>query len=126
MKLGVSMWSVVQPVQEGKMDLPKFIEFAAQQAVDGVELLDYFWKAEKTEIPQVKKQLADSGLPLAAYSIGNDFFQPDPSARAKELADLKHGVDVANQLGVNLVRVFSGNHREGYTLEQGMGWILDG
>src|SRR5436309_10026432 len=98
MKLGVSMWSVVQPVQECKMDLHKFIEFAAQQDVDGVELLDYFWADEKTQIPQVKKQLADASLPLAVYSIGNDFFQPDPTARVKELADLKHGVDVANQL----------------------------
>jgi sugar phosphate isomerase/epimerase len=126
MKLSVSMWSVIQTVQAGQMNLTKFIEFAASQNVDGVELLDYFWKDEKTEIPKVKKQLADAGLPLAVYSIGNDFFQPDADVRAKELAHLKHSVDVANQLGVNLVRVFSGDFREGYTLEQGMGWILDG
>jgi sugar phosphate isomerase/epimerase len=126
MKLSLSMWSVIQPVQEGKIDLPKFIEFAASQDVEGVELLDYFWKDEKTEIPKIKKQLADADLVLAVYSIGNDFFQPDAEARARELANLKHGVDVATQLGVNLMRVFSGDHREGYSLEQGMGWILDG
>ncbi len=91
-----------------------------------MELLDYFWKDEKDELPQVKQQMADAGLKLAVYSIGNDFFQPETDARAKELAQLMHGVDVANQLGVGLMRVFSGSFREGYTLEQGMGWILDG
>jgi sugar phosphate isomerase/epimerase len=126
MKLSVSMWSVVEVVKAGRMNLPQFVEFAARQDVEGVELLDYFWKDEETELRQVKKQLADAGLQLAVYSIGNDFFQPDATERARELADLKHGVDVANQLGVNLVRVFSGSHREGYTLEQGLGWILDG
>ncbi|HVO42764.1 MAG TPA: sugar phosphate isomerase/epimerase family protein [Aggregatilineales bacterium] len=126
MKLGVSMWSVVKTVESGQMNLPKFIDFAARQGVEGVELLDYFWKDEKVEIPQVKKQIADSGLKLAVYSIGNDFFQPDASARAGVLAELKHGVDVANQLGVNLMRVFSGSHKEGYKLEDGLAWIIEG
>jgi sugar phosphate isomerase/epimerase len=126
MKLSCSMWSVYETVRAGHMNLPQFIEFAAQQQVEGVELLDYFWTDEKVEIPQVKKQLVDLGLTLAVYSIGNDFFQPEAEARAKELDGVKHGVDVANELGVNVLRVFSGSHREGYTLEQGIDWVLDG
>jgi len=126
MKLSVSMWSVVQSVREGKIDLPGFIDFAAQQNAEGIELLDYFWADKQAQIPLVKKQVADVGLKLAVYSIGNDFFQPDADARAKELAALKQGVDVANQLEVNLMRVFSGSAKEGYSLEDGLGWILDG
>lgn len=126
MKLSVSMWSVVAKVQAGEMNLSGFIEYAARQRVEGVELLDYFWTDAQAEIPRVKKQLADAGLALAAYSIGNDFFQPEAEARAEQLAYVKRGVDVANQLGVNLVRVFSGNHREGYSLADGIGWIIDG
>ncbi len=126
MRLSLSMWSVVESVQAGRMNLTSFIDFAAGQGVEGVELLDYFWKDELSELPVVKKQIADAGLKLAVYSIGNDFFQPEAEARAKELAQVKHGVDVANRLGVDLVRVFSGSYREGYTLDQGMSWILDG
>ena len=43
MKLSISMWSVVSAVRQGRMDLPGFIEFAAQQqqnGAQGVELLD--------------------------------------------------------------------------------------
>ena len=75
MKLGLSMWSVVSDVRAGKIDLPGFIDFAAQQQAQGVELLDFFWTDRDAEIPQVKKRSAcRSG---AVYSIGNDFF-PDP------------------------------------------------
>lgn len=126
MKLSVSMWSVVETVRAGKIDLPGFIEFAAKQGAEGVELLDYFWKDEKAEVPTAKKQIADAGLTLAVYSTSNDFFQPDANVRAKEAQKIKHAVDVANQLGVNVVRVFSGNHRDDYTFEQGLGWIIDG
>ena len=79
MKLSISMWSVVSAVRQGRMDLPGFIEFAAQQqqnGAQGVELLDYFWRDRDAEIPKVMRQIGDAGLELAVYSIGNDFFQP--------------------------------------------------
>ena len=126
MKLSVSMWSVVQTVRDGKLDLPGFIDFAAGQDTEGVELLDYFWTDPQAQIPAIKRQIADAGLTLAVYSIGNDFFQPDPAVRASQVAALKQGVDVANQLEVGLMRVFSGSAKAGYQLEDGLGWILDG
>ncbi len=126
MKLSVSMWSVVAKVKAGQMNLQQFIEFAAGQNIDGVELLDYFWRDVKAELPEIKQQIADAGLEIAVYAVGNDFFQPDATARAQQLAELKRGIDIAGELDVNLMRVFSGNHREGYTLDAGMDWIVDG
>jgi sugar phosphate isomerase/epimerase len=126
MKLSVSMWSVVECVRTGEMNLTKFIDYAAGQNVEGVELLDFFWTDKKSEIPQVKKQIADLGVKLAAYSIGNDFFQPGAEARTGQLEHVKQSVDIANELEVNLLRVFSGGHAEGYTLEQGMDWVVEG
>jgi sugar phosphate isomerase/epimerase len=126
MKLSVSMWSVVECVRTGEMNLTKFIDYAAGQNVEGVELLDFFWTDKQAEIPQVKKQMADRGLTLAAYSIGNDFFQPDAEARAKQLEHVKQSVVVANELEVGLLRVFSGGHADGYTLEQGINWVIEG
>ena len=129
MKLSISMWSLVSVVKSGKMDLPSFVEFAAHQQANGaqgVELLDYFWGDREAELPRVKRQVADAGLALAVYSIGNDFFQPDREAWAKQFAGLKTGVDVANQSETSTMRVFSGHARPGYTFEDGLGWIVDG
>jgi sugar phosphate isomerase/epimerase len=123
------MWSVFSAVQAGKMDLPGFIEFAARQqenGAEGVELLDFFWRDREAELPKTRRQVADAGLALAVYSIGNDFFQPDRSQWVAQLADLKTGVDVANQLETSVLRVFSGNAKPDYTFEQGFGWITEG
>jgi sugar phosphate isomerase/epimerase len=120
------MWSVVYPVRAGQMDLAGFVDFVAGQDAEGVELLDYFWKDKASELPRVKKQIADAGLELAVYSVGNDFFQPDRAVWEKQLADMKTGIDTANALEVGLMRVFSGNRKEGYELADGMDWIIDG
>ena len=126
MKLSLSMWSVVSAVKTGAMDLMGFIDFAAEQGVAGVELLDVFWGDAKGEVPLVKDRMTDAGLEMAVYSISNNFIQPDALDRRRELDDFKRGVDVALSLDVNLMRVFSGSYREGISQEQGNEWILEG
>ena len=126
MRLSVSMWSVVSAVKAGRIDLMGFIDLAAAQGVAGVELLDFFWSDAERELPPVKARIADAGLEVAVYSLGNNFIQPEAGARRQELEDLRRGVDIALELGVDLLRVFSGNAREGVSQEQGVEWILEG
>ena len=126
MKLSLSMYSCVRAVQAGRLDLMGFIDYAAAQGVAGVELLDIFWTDALREIPAVKARIAAAGMDIAVYSISNNFIQPEASARAQELADLKRGVGIALELGTNILRVFSGSAREGVTQEEGMDWILEG
>ncbi|MCY3977173.1 MAG: sugar phosphate isomerase/epimerase [Chloroflexi bacterium] len=126
MKLSLSMYSCVRAVQAGQLDLTGFIDYAAAQGVAGVELLDIFWTDAEREIPQVKRRVADAGMDVAVFSISNNFIQPEASAHAQELADLKRGVDIALELGTDIVRVFSGNAREGVSQQEGMAWILEG
>ncbi len=126
MKLSLSMYSCVRAVRAGKLDLMGFLDFAASQPVSGVELLDMFWTDAENEIPQVKRRLADLDLALAVYSLSNNFIQPDASKRARELADLRRGIDTALGLGVDFLRVFSGDAKQGISHEQGMEWILEG
>ena len=126
MKLSLSMYSCVRAVQAGQLDLMGFVDYAAAQGVAGVELLDMFWSDAARELPAVLARIADAGMDVAVYSISNNFIQPDTSARAQELTDLKRGVDIALELGTDIMRVFSGNIREDVSQEQGMAWILEG
>lgn len=126
MKLSLSMYSCLRAVQAGQLDLMGFVDYAAEQGVAGVELLDIFWSDAERELPLVKRRIADAGLAVAVYSISNNFIQPEARARARELADLKRGVDIALELGVDLLRVFSGSARDDVAQEQGEAWILDG
>lgn len=126
MKLSVSMYSCVRAAQAGQLDLLGFVDYAAARGVAGVELLDMFWSDAERELPQVKQRLADAGLEVAVYSISNNFIQPEAEARVRELGDLKRGVDLALELGVDLLRVFSGSARDDVSQEQGEAWILEG
>ena len=60
-----------------------FIDFAAEQGVAGVELLDVFWSDAKGEVPLVKDRMTDAGLEMAVYSISNNFIQPDALDRRR-------------------------------------------
>ncbi len=126
MKLSVSMYSCLRAVQAGQLDLLGFVDYAAAQGVAGVELLDIFWSDAERELPQVKRRIAEAGLDIAVYSISNNFIQPEAGARARELADLKRGVDIALELGVDLLRVFSGSARADVSQDEGEAWILEG
>ena len=126
MKLSLSMYSCVRAVQAGRLDLMGFVDYAAAQGVAGVELLDIFWQDAERELPQIKRRIAEAGLEVAVYSISNDFIRPEAGARAAELADLKRGVDIARELGVDLLRVFSGSARDGVSQSEGEAWILEG
>ena len=125
MKCGLSMYSLVAPVRAGQLDLYGFLDYAARVGAEGVELLDMFWTDENSEIVEVRRRCAAFGLLLPVYSISTNFFQPDAAARAQQLKSLCHGVDVAAQLGAGLLRVFSGDQIPGYSLEQGINWVVD-
>ena len=125
MKCGVSMYSLLTAVRAGRLDLFGFLEYAARTGFEGVELLDMFWTDEDAEIPKVKRMCADLGLELPVYSISTNFFQPEAAERARQLASLRHGVDVAARLGAPLLRVFSGDLLPGYTFEEGIAWVTD-
>ena len=126
MKLSLSMYSCVRAVRSGQLDLMGFVDYAAAQGVAGVELLDIFWTDAERELPAVKARVAAAGMDVAVFSISNNFIQPEASARAQELADLKRGVDITLELGTDIMRVFSGNAREDVSHAQGTDWILEG
>lgn len=126
MQLGVSMWSYVALWRKGAMDIPGFIRAAKAVDVDGVELLDFFWKDRAAEIGAVERALAESGLPVGVYSVANNFVNVDPEARAAQVTRINDGVDNAVHFGAKTVRVFAGNRIEGMLLEQAFDWIVDG
>ena len=77
MKLGISMWSYVAATRQG-LDIPGFIREAKRLGVDGVELLDFFWKDRRAEQPAVEAALRETGLTVGVYSVSNNFAQDDP------------------------------------------------
>ena len=125
MKIAVSAWSLQKLLFKDKMNIFEFLDFAFEQGVDGVELLDCFWKTPK-QIQEVKKKVDGNNWDIACYSIGNDFVTLDDSELEGQIIAVKQGIDVAADLGTKLLRVFSGNSKQGISYDQGMEKILKG
>ena len=126
MKLGLSMYSYVRAYQSGQIDIPGFIQESKRLGVQGVELLDFFWRDPTRDLPEVRAALQDTGLPVGVYSVANNFVQAGEAARAEEVKKITDGVDYAVQFGAKAVRVFSGNLAPEYTYEQCLLWIIAG
>jgi sugar phosphate isomerase/epimerase len=120
------MWSYAATVRKGEMDIAGFVRKAKEIGVDGVELLDYFWKDRAAELPIVEAALSETGLPVGVYSVGNDFVNPDSGAREAQLQIIRGGVDNAVHFGAETVRVFAGNLKEGISFDDAFDWIVAG
>jgi sugar phosphate isomerase/epimerase len=125
LKLGISMWSYVAATRQG-LDIPGFIHEAKRLGVDGVELLDFFWKDRDAELPLVEAALRETGLAVGVYSVSNNFAHDDPRKRAEQVQVIRDGVDNATYFGAQTVRVFAGDVRPGLTLEMVFAWIVAG
>ncbi len=125
MKTSVSMYSLHRYVKHENLDVFGFIEYAAAIGVDGVELLDIYWKNEQEEIPQVLSLLAENNLQVSAYDITNNFVKPDEKERQHEINRVHQAIDIAKELNTNVVRIFSGDILEGVPFEQGKEWIIE-
>lgn len=126
MKISVSMWSLQKKFFNGTLTVEEFIAYAASAGVEGVELLDCFWRDEAKELPKIPGLLEKYCLVPAAYAVGNDFVNADPAKRAEQLDYVRRGVDVAKQIGAPVLRVFSGNAKKGIAYETAREWIIEG
>lgn len=125
MKTSVSMYSLHKYTVNENLDVFGFIDYAASIGLDGVELLDIYWKNEEEEIPKVVTLLAEKNLKVSAYDITNNFVKISDEDRANEIAKVRKGVDIAKRLNTNVVRIFSGDVNEGVSFEQGKQWIIE-
>lgn len=102
-----------------KMTLFEFMDFAAAQGFDAVDLTAYFFPGYP-EVPsdefinEVKKYAFQLGLDISGTGIRNDFADPDPAKRAADVKHVKDWIDVAVKLGAPVIRVFSGPVPVGY------------
>lgn len=126
MKVSVSMYSLNKVVQAEGWSVVDFIAYAKEINLDGVELLDFYWKNEEGEVEEVLAALKEYNLPVSAYDVTNNFVKQSPEERALEVEKINDGIRMAKKLGTNIVRVFCGDLSGELTYEDGQDWIVEG
>ncbi|SHL70199.1 Sugar phosphate isomerase/epimerase [Anaerocolumna jejuensis DSM 15929] len=124
MKLSVSAWCLQEKLFGKEMTILDFIRFCHENGVKFVELLDCFLSGER-DIKEVKELLKELDMKVSAYSISNDFVLSDSSDRRSQVEYMKKSMDTALELGTGIMRVFSGNNKDGMSLDMAEDWIVE-
>jgi len=142
-KLGISSYSYwhFRPPQ---MPIETVIEKASALGVEGVDILHRQMVGEKRAYLQKLKRTAFvNGIDLICLSIHQDFVDPDPAERQKNIDHTLRCIELAYEMGIPSIRLNSGrwntirsfdklmeNRGEepvlpGHTEEEGFKWCID-
>jgi sugar phosphate isomerase/epimerase len=110
MKLGCICGTFNRSFDSGAMDQFGFLHrCAVDLKVQGVELQDiHFPQTRPTYLRMLRRTARELGLSIVGVGVHNDFGRADPTLRQSEATKVKQWVEVAEQLGAPLVRVFAG------------------
>lgn len=137
-----SFWQFNGPKDETPIE--DCIDRAHAMGFDGVEILHIQMTSESNEyLQRLKRQAFSLGLDLMGFSTHQDFLDPDPEERRRNVEDTKHQIELAARLGIPTMRINTGRWEtsesfdalmanrgieppiEGYTDEDGFKWVID-
>lgn len=124
MKLSLAAYSFNRSLLKGwtpeqlanaSFTLEKFIDFCADQDLDGCELTAYYFPKEITPqyLVSLKERTFRLGLDISGTAIGNDFCLPEGDARERQLKMCRDWIDYSAALGAPAIRIFAGNVPKG-------------
>jgi sugar phosphate isomerase/epimerase len=104
--------------RDGKIDLVKFIDKAYELRLDGIDIhTRALASTEPDYLRDIRMRCLKRGLALSYIGVSNNFGKPKDELPAV-IADVKHWVDVAEFMGIPLVRIFAAWVPEGEPEEQ--------
>jgi sugar phosphate isomerase/epimerase len=99
-ELFISAVQYDEQLRSGAKTVLDLAPLAASFGVQGVEFRDMYWREKDSELPQVRRQLAQHKL-KAAYATRTPLYHPDPAMQRKLIEDIED----ARGLGAMLLRV---------------------
>jgi len=99
-----------ETIADAKMTLEDFIDFCAEQNLDGTELTSYYFPQDVTNeyLMGLKERTFRLGLDISGTAIGNDFCVPPGPLRDRQLMLMKAWIDHAATMGAPVIRIFAG------------------
>lgn len=126
MKIGCSSWSFREAFGNRKLDLLSFVELAAELGLDGIEpLASAFPSVGDRFLQELRARLARFPVEISAVSLANDFARPDESERRWQCDDVVAWTFVCRDLGVGILRTFTGRLHEGIDRRRAKAWVYE-
>lgn len=117
-----------EQITGAKFTLEQFIDFCAEQQLDGTELTSYYFPKDPNDdyLVSLKERTFRLGLDVSGTAIGNDFCVAAADARKKQLDDCRAWIDRAAVLGAPVIRIFAGNVPKGDSEDAARERCIDG
>lgn len=142
-KLGIASYSYWH-FRPTKVPIETVIDHAAALEVEGVDILhQQLEREEGAYLRKLKRHAFLNGIDLICLSIHQDFVDPDPAKREKDIAHTIKCIELAAEMGIPCIRLNSGRWNTiqsfddlmaargvepilpGYTLEDGFKWCIE-
>ena len=142
-KLGISSYSYWH-FRDPKVPIEKVIENASRMSVPGVDILHRQMDSEEpTYLQKLKRTALIHGVDLMCLSIHQDFVDPDPVVRQKNIDHTIRCIHLAHEMGIPCIRLNSGRWNTitsfddlmaarglepvlpGHTEDDGFKWCID-
>lgn len=115
MKASVSSWSYREWFNDGRIDLPGFVDEVARLGADGLEIFPRHIDPDNVggQLKSVAEQARKAGLEIASVIAGNDFAWPEIGGRAESVEKMKAWIGYCAEAGITRMNTFTGYHRDG-------------
>ena len=142
-KLGISSYSYWH-FRPPKTPIEKVIEEASALEVEGVDILHRQMDSEDLGyLKKLKRTAFVNGVDLICLSIHQDFVDPDPAVRRRNIQHTEKCIELAHEMGIPSIRLNSGRWGTirsfndlmvargkepvlpGHTEEEGFKWCID-
>jgi len=142
-KLGISSYSYWH-FRDPKVSIETVIDKTARLGVEGVDILHRQMDSEDNGyLQKLKRHAFTNGIDLICLSIHQDFVDPDPAVRQRNIAHTEKCIELAYRMGIPSIRLNSGRWGTvksfnklmelrgnepilpGHTLDDGFKWCID-
>jgi sugar phosphate isomerase/epimerase len=108
------------------MDLFTFVKEARRLGFRVVELLhSHFKETSHAYLDDLMAVAQSEAMEISAVSPSNDFAQEDATQRAGQVSIVRSWIQIASDMRVRNVRVFTGYDKEGVSYEEQRRWVIE-
>jgi sugar phosphate isomerase/epimerase len=123
---GCCAYSFRKYLASKQMTMEDFIRKGVELRTLGLDMTVYWFQSTRPDYLAGLRHLAfQCGIPFSGVGCGSSMVQATQEKRDRTLAEIKHWVDVTDQLGASHLRVFGGKLPSGATQAQAVDWVVE-
>jgi sugar phosphate isomerase/epimerase len=127
MKLSCLPVSLYPEIISGRMSIVDWARLGSALGLDGIDLsILFFPEYIPIKIQELRREIESIGMQVAMFTTYTNFTHPDPDHRRMEQKLAIQSVEIASELGAQLIRATAGQAYPKTRHGEGVTWAIDG